>query len=207
VEYNGEGLASVLQFLQGTRDGRLERIESALRRVVPGAKRIRTLPARIRRTRTERLSLGDTTQFVDRTEDVTGTRFEVEIEPYGWIPAFALSEGTMLALGLLSVMYHQTPHLILLDDLDMALHPRAQQDLVNILRDLVEQGDLQIVCTTHSPFVVDSFKIEEVRVFGLGPDGYGRIKKLQDHPQWAKRSGFMKPGEFWSGVGEAWVGQ
>lgn len=204
---DGTGLATALQYLQGARDGRLEAIEAHLHQIVPGAKRIRTLPARVRRTRTERISIGETTQLVDRTEEVTGARFELEIEPYGWIPANALSEGTLLTLGLLTVLHHQRPRLILLDDLDMGLHPRAQQDMVKILRDLVEQEDLQIVCTTHSPFVVDAFKIEEVRVFGLGPDGYARIKNLQDHPQWAKRSGYMKPGEFWSGVGEAWVGQ
>ena len=203
---DGTGLASVLQYIQGTRDGRLEAIEADLAQIVPGTKRIRTLPTRIRRPRTERLTLGDSTQLIERTEELTGARFELEIEPYGWIPAHALSEGTLLTLGLLTVLHHQAPRLVLLDDLDMALHPRAQQDLVKILRGLVEQRGLQIVCTTHSPFVVDSFTVEEVRVFGLGSDGYARIKKLQDHPQWAKRSGYMQPGEFWSGVGEAWVG-
>lgn len=207
IEADGEGLASVLQVAQGLRDGSLERIEATLRRIIPENRRIRVLPARVRRRLTERVGLDGQAQLITREVEQIGARFEIEFARYGWVPASALSEGTLYAVGLLAVLYHLTPKLLLIDDVDIALHPRAQHEVVRLLREVTEMDpSVQILCTTHSPFVVDAFSVSEVRVFGLGPDGYARCRPLSDHPAWNRRSGFLRPGEFWSSVGEEWVG-
>jgi predicted ATP-dependent endonuclease of OLD family len=144
---------------------------------------------------------------VDQVRERTGARVEADIAGIGWIAADLLSEGTILALTLLTVLADQAPQLVLLDDLDQALHPAAQGRMLTELRGVMAvRPTIQLVATTHSPFLVDYAAVEEVRVLRLDPELGTVCRPLSAHPKWAKRSGFMKPGEFWSGVGEDWVG-
>lgn len=207
VEFDGYGLPSVLQRLQLLRDGRFEAIETALARVVPSVKRLRAVPHKVRRPERMRIEVDGSENWVEQVRERTGTRIEADVAGGGWIAADLLSEGTLLTLTLLTVLNDRAPRTMLLDDLDQALHPAAQGRLMGELRAvLAAHPDLQVVATSHSPFAVDHAAIEEVRVVRLGDDGATRCQALAEHPKWAKRSGFMKPGEFWSGVGEDWVG-
>ncbi|RUQ34233.1 ATP-binding cassette domain-containing protein [Micrococcus sp. HSID17245] len=45
--------------------------------------------------------------------------------------------------------------LIIIDELEAALHPRAQRGLVTELMEIVEKQRLQIIISTHSPYVLD----------------------------------------------------
>jgi predicted ATPase len=64
------------------------------------------------------------------------------------LSANQVSEGTLLMLGLLTAIYSKDrPGLILLDDLDRGLHPKAQRDLIALLRKLLANNpELLIVC-------------------------------------------------------------
>ncbi len=208
IAHNGDGLASVLQYLQGLRDGTLEQIEAALSEVVPEARRIRALPVRMPQRELVRLAVNGQETVTQQLREVTGARFEVEMLGAGWIPADQLSEGTLLALGLLTVVHARPPGLLLLDDLDKALHPVAQQRLIGLLRGiLARQPELQILSTSHSPFVLDALEPEEVFVAGPAGSAASHIRRLDAHPGWAQRSGYMRPGEFWSFAGEGWVAE
>ena len=203
---DGTGVASVLQKLQLLRDGRFEAVEEGLRRVVPFVKRLRAAPAQVRRREHQVVSVDgqDFSSYPER--DRTGARIEAEVEGAGWLGADQLSEGTLLTIAVLTAVHDVHPRTLLLDDIDHALHPSAQGAFVAELRRI--QGDpvgIQIIATTHSPFVVDHLQVEEVRVMSLSA-GASRCVPLASHPKWAKRSGFLNPGEFWSGVGEDWVG-
>ncbi len=125
------------------------------------------------------------------------------------IPARMVSDGTLLILGLLSAMMGPNhPKLILLDDLDHGLHPRAQRDLVTLLRKLFEQDPaLQIVATTHSPYLLDQLEPKEIRLTTRLGDGSVACARLDEHPDFEKWKEAMAPGEFWSMVGEKWVGE
>ncbi|WP_437324202.1 AAA family ATPase [Sorangium sp. So ce381] len=207
VGHDGEGLASVLQYLQGLRDGTLEVIERDLATIVPGARRIRALPARVRRREKQRISVGGQDFWADQSREVTGARFEVEWEGLGWVPAGQLSEGTLLALGLITVMRFDAPRLVLLDDLDKALHPVAQRKLVAHLRGILDATPhLQIVATSHSPFLLDELRVQEVMVMSCGARGSG-LRRLDEHPTSQKRGAYLRPGELWSLVGEGWVSE
>lgn len=207
VGHDGEGLASVLQYLQGLRDGTLEAIERDLATIVPGARRIRALPARVRRREKQRISLDGQDFWAEQSRDVTGARFEVEWEGLGWVPAGQLSEGTLLALGLITVVRFDAPRLVLLDDLDKALHPVAQRKLVAHLRGVLDATPhLQIVATSHSPFLLDELRMEEVFVMSCGARG-SALRRLDEHPTSQKRGAYLRPGELWSLVGEGWVSE
>ncbi|MGK4000691.1 AAA family ATPase [Sorangium sp. So ce1024] len=205
VGHDGEGLASVLQYVQGLRDGTLDAIERDLATIVPGARRIRVLPARVRRREKQRISVDGQDFWAERSRDVTGARFEVEWEGLGWVPAGHLSEGTLLALGLITVVRFGAPRLVLLDDLDKALHPVAQRKLVAHLRGVLDATPhLQIVATSHSPFLLDELRVQEVIVMSRGARGTA-LRRLDEHPTSQKRGAYLRPGELWSLVGEGWV--
>ncbi|MBZ0151892.1 MAG: ATP-binding protein [Planctomycetes bacterium] len=208
VEYDGSGLATVLQELHSARDGRFDKLEGDLRKVVPGATAIRTTRERIVRRERIKISVDGQQSWSEQQREYMGAGIEVEWGGMGWVPAAHLSEGTMLALGLCTVLHHRPPKLILLDDLDKALHPKAQRELVALLRSAIAANDqLQILATTHSPFVVDEFAPEDVLVVAAGKDGSSYVRRLSDHPGWADKSRFLEAGEFWSAVGESWVAE
>src|SRR5690606_39298929 len=131
--------AAVLRDIRDREDGTFGQIEDALRRVVPVVRQLRV-------------------RKVDWP--VQGTlvpSFGVEARmgdgPQGWCPANELSEGTLIALPLLTAPFDSDqPTMVLLDDIDRGLHPRAQRDLIELLRGVMKaQSSLQIICTTHSP--------------------------------------------------------
>lgn len=208
VEYDGEGLASVLQELLGARDGRFEAIERDLALVVPGAQRIRITRARIVRTERIRISIDGQESWSEQQREYSGSGIEIEWAKVGWVPASHLSEGTLLALGVVSVLHHRPPRMILLDDLDKGLHPTAQQELVDLLRKVCDQNPgLQVLATTHSPYVVDKMSPEDVLVCAGTEDRGTQIRRLSEHPTWSKQKDYLQPGEFWSATGEKWVAE
>ena len=58
-------------------------------------------------------------------------------------------------------LLQQTPGLVLIDEIDAHLHPRWQRRVVGDLKHLFPK--IQFVCTSHSPFVIQSLDIGEVR--------------------------------------------
>ena len=65
--------------------------------------------------------------------------------------------------------------------------------------------ELQIIATSHSPYLLDHLKPEEVRLTTLREDGSAACARLDQHPEFEKWKDEMSPGEFWSTVGEKWV--
>ena len=58
----------------------------------------------------------------------------------------------------------RTPGLILIDELDVHLHPKWQRRVVGDLKDTFPS--MQFVCTSHSPFVIQSLDEGELRLLG-----------------------------------------
>lgn len=54
----------------------------------------------------------------------------------------------------------QTPGVVLIDELDVHLHPKWQREVVEMLRNLFPR--LQFIATTHSPFIVQSLREDEL---------------------------------------------
>lgn len=48
--------------------------------------------------------------------------------------------------------------MILPGDIDRGLHPRLFEYLAPLLRDIAEQHDINIVATTHNPYLVDAMQ-------------------------------------------------
>ena len=123
------------------------------------------------------------------------------------LSANQVSEGTLLVLGMLAAIYaSERPNLVLFDDLDRGLHPKAQKELILFLRGLLDMNPgLQIAATTHSPYMLDCVKANEVRMTVLQNDATTVCAPLTSHPRFPKWKDEMAPGEMWSLFGEKWL--
>ncbi len=59
--------------------------------------------------------------------------------------------------------------ILLLDEAGQSLHPLAQKDLISFFDSLAK--DNQIIYTTHSPFLIDSNNVDQVRVVYIDSQG------------------------------------
>ena len=211
---DGSGLASTIAHLMTYERERFFTLEKQLIELVPSV-----LSIRVRRVEMKRPTRGtSTTQagrllaLLDEKEDadqelVIGDELVLDTRSGKELPASALSEGTLILLGLLTFLTErEPPRLLLIDDLDRSLHPRAQTQLIDLLRKTLDQhADLQIVATSHSPYLIDELNDDEVWVLNLRDDGTAAAACLADHPDAERFRGVLRTGEFLSAVGEDWV--
>ena len=125
------------------------------------------------------------------------------------VPAPLASEGTLLVIGLLTALLTEPrPRLLLLDDIDKALHPRAQRELVAQLRRVLAlDPGLQIIATSHSPYLLDHFDPQDVLVTALRTDGSTACAPLTAHPEFNRWKNTTEAGELWSFLGDDWVAE
>ncbi len=151
-------------------------------------------------------------QVENKNQIVIGNELVFDMKNASGLQPQAVSDGTVLALGLLTILFsslkieqeNQRPSLFLIDELERSLHPKALGELVSHLRRLAEESEIQILATSHSPYLVDWLKPEEVRITGILEDGSATIRELGAHPEFDRWKEEMTPGEFWSTVGEDW---
>ena len=209
IEQDGEGVASVLSYLASNRPETFEAILDGLREIVPIVRNIRFPRAPVIRAESEVITV-DGKPFTYRGEKTYwGSSLEFDMEGAPRIPARAVSEGILLVLGVLTaIMGPNRPSLVLLDDLERGLHPKAQADMIELLRRLLDHNpEMQIVATSHSPYLLDHLRPDEVRLTTLKDDGSVACSRLDEHPEFDKWKDAMAPGEFWSLVGEKWVAE
>ncbi|MFN6219404.1 MAG: AAA family ATPase, partial [Aphanizomenon sp.] len=143
----------------------------------------------------------------EETQEMTGQEVILDMNTGERIPAHAISEGTMLTLGLLTVLMNPNqPNLVLLDDVEQGLHPQAQRELMTVFKEIIaENPNLQIIFSTHSPYILDALAPSQVHILNNSKSGFTMSKRLDEHPdvEWAKET--LTTGEFWDAEGEDWV--
>ena len=177
------------------------------RTLIPRLRRIRFRKATVYRTESELVRFGNDTVNRSSRRPYQGELILFDFEHAENVSARTASEGTMLMLGLLTVLLGPTrPRILLLDDIEHGLHPLAQKQLVEVIgRILQKYPDLQLLATAHSPYLLNYLAPEQVRIMATGPDGYCRCGRLTDHPKFATWKEEMAPGEMWSLFGEKWL--
>jgi len=204
---SGENLAVVLDALQGEHRERFESIESDLCRFIPGLRRVRL--HRVEMPVWRRVLVGN--QYQQVQDNSVGHQVVLDFDFAKSVAADQASEGTLLLLGLLTAIGVEPdkPATVMLDDLDRALHPKAQRQLIEHLHALLGQRpQLQIIATSHSPYLVEHLAYEEVLAMTQArEDGRSLIAPLAQHPEAEKWRDEMSAGEFWSSMGEDWIAQ
>ncbi len=203
-EFDGFGTASTLAHLKLNHIERFNRVLDRTRKIVPLVRDFGLTVGSVEEQVSER---GNQLGGYDRSSRrADGYVLDVSFEGAARIPAEAVSEGTLLAIGALTAIEaYDDVRTLLIDDLDRALHIEAQAQFVSILREIQKDNpEIQIVATTHSPLVVEHFTDDEVVVFGRNPSGKVIARRLSEHPKRAKiRS--LNAGEFWVAELEHWV--
>ncbi|KYF68535.1 hypothetical protein BE11_16460 [Sorangium cellulosum] len=206
---DGSDLASVLADAAGRSPETFQRIQEAARRVIPTLDRIRTRRAKVRRREYQDVRIDGEPSLHPMDRSYWGQQLVLDFKGAPDVPAPLASEGTLLVIGLLTALcMDPRPRLLLLDDIDKALHPRAQEELVLQIRTILEMDpELQVIATSHSPYLLDHFDAQDVLLTALLPDGSTACAPLSDHPDFDRWKSTTRSGELWSFVGEDWVAQ
>lgn len=93
----------------------------------------------------------------------------------GYSDAFAGSGESAAALMVHSVLAAPSSSLILLDEPETSLHPRAQQRILEFLAHEAVRRNLQIVMATHSIYMAQGLPNSAIRVLELDDDQRVRI--------------------------------
>jgi predicted ATPase len=204
---DGKGLASVLADVAGSAPEVFRSITEAARRVIPSLERIRTRRAQVQERERQEIRIDDQPIEHALERAYWGQQIVLDFKGAPNVLAPLASEGTLLVIGLLTALWTEPrPRVLLLDDIDKALHPRAQAELVAQLRAVLEMDpELQIIATSHSPYLIDHFDAGEVLVTALDADGSTACAPLTAHADFERWRGSTQPGEMWSFLGEDWV--
>lgn len=195
LNFDGSGLPTVLAHLATTEPERLRAVVDGVRSVVPSVEETRQTLRRWEPSFDEAPGEHERSTF--------RYQLDVKMKDAGWVPADMLSEGTLFAFGVHAVLnQRRPPRLLLLDDIDRGLHPKAQRALIQHIQKVA--GRVQIITSTHSPYILDELPPESVRVVRAGAGGT-RVRALIEHPEWQEWRASMTSGEFWTYVGEDWL--
>lgn len=185
---DGGGLAAVLDLLCSTEPERFEALNEQVRRWLPEFERILlTVPDEGRKA--------------------------VALRPVASRSAIAagdLSQGTLLALALLTLAHLPVPPSIVgLEEPDRGIHPRLLRDVRDALYRLAYPADygetreaVQVVATTHSPYLLDLFRDHPEEVVIACKEGRSAtFRRLVDLPDVDAILSDSQLGEAWfSGV-------
>lgn len=134
----GKGTTQVLDMLKnGDQEDLFDRIEARFMRYVPEV---------------EKLSLKTVKEGFKQIQ----VREKGLKEP---TPGPELSEGTRLILAMLTIIHQEKPPaIILLEDIDRGMHPRLFEYIAPMMRDMAVEHGINILATTHNPYLVDAFQ-------------------------------------------------
>ena len=193
VEFDGSGLAPTLDFLRDEAPDKFQLIEEKLSRIVPNVRKVAIKRAKVPVIRKRLIEVDGKSISYEETQEMTGQEVILDMNTGERIPAHAISEGTMLTLGLLTVLMNPN-------------QPKAQRELMTVFKEIIaENPNLQIIFSTHSPYIIDALVPSQVHILNNSKSGFTMSKRLDEHPdvEWAKET--LTTGEFWDAEGEDWV--
>ncbi len=120
------------------------------------------------------------------------------------VPASQVSDGLLLVLAYLTLLYlPEPPRVLLIEEPENGIHPARLKQVLTILRELIRNQDhTQIVLSTHSPYVVSLFEPQEVTLCHKGEDGAVTTMRLADSKAVREQMDFFTLGEIWTGEGD-----
>jgi predicted ATPase len=145
----GENLSSWLMLIQTSHSDSFERIRSAAKDVLPGVENIFTTPT------------AQSTVYLSSRE--ANLRRPITVAE--------MSDGELVFAALLSLLYapqELKPTVCFIEEPENHLHPRMLSVLMGLFHQV--QGELnssagQLFLTTHSPYLLDHFSIDEILLF------------------------------------------
>lgn len=115
--------------------------------------------------------------------------FGLQLAESGLVPAAELSQGTLFVLGVLALAFNpDPPRLMCIEEIDRGIHPRMLREIRDALYRLSypkafgsDRRAVQIVTTTHSPYLIDLFRDHPEEVIISQKHGRAaRFERLSD---------------------------
>ncbi|MFT3781602.1 MAG: AAA family ATPase [Nibricoccus sp.] len=124
--------------------------------------------------------------------------------------ADSMSQGTLYTIAILTLAFDPTPpSLICIEEIDRGIHPRLLRDIRDAFYRLSHpesfgenRRSVQIVATTHSPYLLDLFKDHPDEVVIAQKEGQeARFERLVDRPDYQELLSEGPLGDIWfSGI-------
>lgn len=200
MEVSGFGLALCLDDILGYDRNQFIALEQRLRGIFPQIKTIRLMQESAYRRPV------DDALHIPTLEKADGKGIYFELVNGHQVPASQTSDGVLLVLAYLTVLYLPAPYrprVVLMEEPENGIHPKCLQDVLSILRDLVEeQTTSQIILTTHSPYALDLFKPEEVSLCHMTKDREVSVHRLSESRTVQEQIDIFTLGEIWTAEGD-----
>ncbi len=205
MDSSGFGLALCLDDILGHDREIFTDLEDRFRQIFPHIKTIRLI-----REPAYRAPTNESIE-VPMLQNAEGKGIYFEFVSGQQVPASQTSDGVLLVLAYLTVLYLPPPHqprVVLVEEPENGIHPKRLQDVLKILRDLVkEQTQSQVILTTHSPYALDHFEPEEVSLCHKGEDGAVSIFRLSESQKVRELASIFTLGEIWTAEGDEALAQ
>ena len=185
---NGVNLTAVLLALKEQHPEAFLRLETELLRLVPEFTEL---------------------VFLDHPDDRVELALRIADEPKP-VTAENLSQGTLYLLALLALSFRpQPPSLVCIEEVDRGIHPRMMREVRDLLYRLsypAEYGEqrapVQVIATTHSPYLLDQFRDHPEEVVIAQKHGReASFTRLSDRPDLPELLAEGTLGDMWfSGI-------
>ncbi len=204
MESNGFGLSLCLDEILSFDRDRFVQLERRFTKVFPHIKSIKLVSEMAYRAPI------DDPEQVTMLNKADGKGLYFELKGSGQlVSASQASDGTLLVLAYLSILYlPKPPRLLLVEEPENGIHPKRLRDILEILRNLIhEQPHTQVVLTTHSPYGLDLFKPDEVTLCTKLNTGEIKTTRLSESPMVLQQLDVFTLGEIWTSEGDMKIAQ
>ena len=146
-------------------------------------------------------------QDINRVEAVTVglTHSDAMLYCYeGWNPdvpvdARGMSDGTLRFAAIVVALLTVKPHsLLIIEEVDNGLHPSRAKELIKVLKEISQNRNVDILCTTHNPTLVSELGNEMIPFISYvvrDEQGVSHIKLLEEKENLAKLMASGKVGD------------
>lgn len=196
---DGFGLALFLDDILGFDRDQFNQLERKFCSIFPEVSSIKLMPQMAFRSPYE--SIEQVSKL--NSADGKGLYFQLQGSKQ-LVPAAQASDGALLILGYLAILFSPNPpRLLLIEEPENGIHPKRLKMVVEILREIVlEQPRTQVVLTTHSPYAVDLLKPEEVTLCTKGKDGAVSLTRMAESQDVRDQLSVFTLGEIWTAEGD-----
>ncbi len=199
IESTGFGLALCLDHILGYDRELFGSLERHLRDIFPQIKSIKLVPEAAFR------SPVDDPEQIPMLNNAEGKGIYFLFDGIdGVVPASQTSDGILLVLAYLTILHlPEPPRVLLIEEPENGIHPKRLADILTILRRLVQaQSRTQVILTTHSPYVLDLLKPEEVTLCQRSQDGSVTAQRLSESAKVREQLDVFTLGEIWTAEGD-----
>lgn len=199
MDSSGFGLAQCLDDILGLDRDRFRKLETKFCEIFPEIKSVQLVSERA-----YQWPPANQADDLPHAVQASGKSIYFQLQNGKSIRAAQASDGLLLVLAYLTLLHlPDPPRVILVEEPENGIHPKRLGEIIKILRQLIEgQNRTQILMTTHSPYLLDLFKPEEVTLCKKEPDGSVSVHPLGLLPDVKKQLEVFNLGEIWTAEGD-----